>query len=222
MMEAGPLSAPGATPATVFVAVATAHVLAVMSPGPDFVMVTRQTLAYGRGAGTLTALGIASAISFHIAYGLFGLAWAIHRYPPLLLGLRLGGAVLLLWIGWGALRAAPTDAGTTAETPAARGSRAQFGIGFLTNLLNAKAMLFFVALGTAAAAGTLTVGLRLALGGWMVATTAVWFCFLAWTLGHPRVRERLLAWRHWIDRVMGAILVLLGLGMLAAGLAALA
>jgi len=83
-------------------------------------------------------------------------------------------------------------------------------------------MLFFVALGTAAAAGTMTVGLRLALGAWMVATTGAWFCFLAWTLGHPRVRERLLAWRHWIDRVMGAILVLLGLGMLAAALSALA
>jgi threonine/homoserine/homoserine lactone efflux protein len=208
-----------AAPATVFIAVATAHLLAVMSPGPDFVMVTRQTLAYGRGAGTLTALGIASAISFHIAYGLFGLAWAIHRYPALLLALRLGGAGVLLWIGWSALRAAPATAGGAPEAAPARGAGAQFGIGFLTNLLNAKAMLFFVALGTAAAAGTLTLGLRLALGAWMVATTAAWFCLLAWTLGHPRLRERLLAWRHWIDRLMGAILVLLGLGMLAAALA---
>jgi threonine efflux protein len=208
-----------ATPAAVFAAVATAHLLAVMSPGPDFAMVTRQTLAYGRGAGTLTAMGIACAISFHVGYGLFGLAWAIHRYPPLLLTLRLGGAGLLLWIGWGALRAVPSPTGAAPEAPAARGALAQFGIGFLTNLLNAKAMLFFVALGTAAAASTLTVGLRLALGAWIVASTGAWFCFLAWTLGHPRVRQRLLAWRHWIDRVMGAILVLLGLGMLAAALA---
>ncbi|MDE0855783.1 MAG: LysE family transporter, partial [Nevskia sp.] len=57
---------------SLFAVVAAAHALAVMSPGPDLAVVTRQTLAHGRAAGVRTALGIASGISVHIAYALFG------------------------------------------------------------------------------------------------------------------------------------------------------
>lgn len=197
---------------SLFAAVAAAHAAAVMSPGPDFVIVTRQTLAHGRAAGLRTALGVACGIGIHVAYSLFGLAWAIHRYPPLLGLLRYVGAALLLWIGWGALRAQPaaSAAAAAAEPAAAR----DFGIGFFTNALNVKAMLFFVALGSAVVAGSPSASLRLALGAWMVFATGAWFCFLAWTLGHPGVRARLAAYSHWIDRAMGAILLALGLSLL--------
>lgn len=206
-----------ADPASLFAVVAAAHALAVMSPGPDLAIVTRQTLAHGRAAGLRTALGIASGISVHITYAMFGLVWAIQQYPPLLTGLRYVGALLLLWIGWGALRAKPS----TVPAPVAAGTRAaarDFGIGFLTNALNVKAMLFFVALCSAVITVGTSVQLRLALGAWMIFATGLWFCFVAWTLGHPRVRARLQAYGHWIDRVMGAILLVLGCGMLLEGL----
>jgi threonine/homoserine/homoserine lactone efflux protein len=201
-----------ASPGSLFAAVAAAHALAVISPGPDFVIVSRQTLAHGRAAGLRTALGVACGIAIHVSYSLFGLAWAIHRYPPLLDALRYLGASLLLWIGWSALRAQPAPA--AAAPPAGHAASRDFGIGFLTNALNVKAMLFFVALCSAVLGGEVAAGLRLALGAWMVFATGAWFCFLAWTLGHPQVRERLRAWSHWIDRVMGAILLLLGAAML--------
>ena len=206
-----------ADPASLFAVVAAAHALAVMSPGPDLAIVTRQTLAHGRAAGLRTALGIASGISVHITYAMFGLAWAIQQYPPLLTGLRYVGALLLLWIGWGALRAKPS----IVPAPVAAGTRAaarDFGIGFLTNALNVKAMLFFVALCSAVITVGTSVQLRLALGAWMIFATGLWFCFVAWTLGHPRVRARLQAYGYWIDRVMGAILLVLGCGMLLEGL----
>lgn len=198
--------------ASLFAAVAAAHALAVMSPGPDFVIVSRQTLAHGRAAGLRTALGVACGIGIHVSYSLFGLAWAIQQYPPLLVLLRWLGAALLLWIGWGAVRARPAPA--EAPPPAAHAASRDFGVGFLTNALNVKAMLFFVALCSALLGGAVPTSLRLALGAWMIFATGAWFCFLAWTLGHPQVRGRLRAWSHWIDRVMGAILLLLGAGML--------
>jgi threonine/homoserine/homoserine lactone efflux protein len=207
-----------ANAASLFAAVATAHILAVMSPGPDFAIVSRQALAHGRGAGMRTALGIACGLAIHVSYGLFGLAWAIHRYPWLLVLLRYLGALLLLWIGWGAVRAQPTAAGEAPLAATAPAAARDFGIGFFTNALNVKAMLFFVALGTVVAAGSPSAALRLGLGAWMVLTTGAWFCFLAWTLGHPGVRARLFAYRHWIDRCMGAVLLALGLALLLQGL----
>jgi threonine/homoserine/homoserine lactone efflux protein len=198
--------------ASIFGIVAAAHALAVMSPGPDLAIVTRQTLAHGRAAGVRTALGIGSGIAFHVGYALFGLALAIERFPSLLGGLKLIGAGLLLWIGWNAIRAQPQA--QQAATPPTRPATHDFLIGLATNVLNVKAMLFFVALCSTVIAGGTSTLLKLGLGIWMVIVTGAWFSLVAVTLGHPTVRARLAASAHWIDRAMGAILLLLGAAML--------
>lgn len=215
---AAPLIEPAA--ASLFATVAAAHALAVMSPGPDLAVVTRQTLAHGRRAGVVTALGIATGICFHVGYALFGLALAIERLPALLTALQLAGALLLLWIGWGAIRARPLTLDTAPARDGARAAAGDFGIGLATNLLNVKAMLFFVALCSAVITGETATRLKLGLGLWMVVTTGLWFGAVAWTLGHAGVRRRLLAVAHWIDRAMGALLIALAavmLGRLLAG-----
>lgn len=206
-------------PSLLFATVATAHLLAVMSPGPDFAMVTRQTLAHGRPAGLWTAWGIACGIIFHVSYGLFGLGWLIEQWPWLLDLLRYAGAAFLLYMGVQALRAQPatTQAVAANAPPAARQS---FRIGLLTNLLNPKATLFFVALFAAMITGATPTGLRIALGAWIVLSTGAWFSLVAVTLGHARVRDRLRRASHWIDRGMGLVLVLLALGMLFGGVKA--
>lgn len=196
---------------TLLLTAAGTHLLAVMSPGPDFAMVTRQTLAYGRRAGVFTALGIASALSFHVGWALFGLGWVIERVPVLLDVLRYGGAAFLLYMGVNALRAKPqalNDEGR--EVPAQPASRS-FAIGAATNLLNAKAMLYFLALCSALVTTATPVAQRLLLGAWILLTTATWFSLVAWSLGHPLVRRRLMAKAHWIDRGMGVLLIALGL-----------
>ncbi|MGH8504741.1 MAG: LysE family translocator, partial [Stenotrophobium sp.] len=96
------------SPLALFFTVALAHLLVVVSPGPDFAMVTRQTLAHGRRAGIWTALGIGSGITFHVAWAMFGMGWVITRFPPLLEILRYGGALFLIVMGGKALRAKPT------------------------------------------------------------------------------------------------------------------
>ncbi|MDB5969629.1 MAG: LysE family translocator [Hydrocarboniphaga sp.] len=196
---------------TLLLTAAGAHLLAVMSPGPDFAMVTRQTLAYGRRAGVFTALGIASGLSFHLGWALFGLGWVVERVPVLLEVLRYGGAAFLLYMGVNALRAnaQPLQA-NVGEIPA-QPARRSYAIGVATNLLNPKAMLFFLALCSALVTTATPVGLRVALGVWILATTAAWFSLTAWSLGHPVVRRKLVGNAHWIDRGMGVLLIALGL-----------
>jgi threonine/homoserine/homoserine lactone efflux protein len=198
-------------PWTIFGAVVAAHALGVSSPGPDFAIVVRQTLAHGRRAGTATALGIGSGILVHVGWGMFGLGWAVERLPVLLQVLRFGGAAVLLWIGFKALRSQPLSSGEGADTsthPEASVLRA-WTLGLATNLLNAKAMLFFVALCSSVIAAGATPTLRGLLGLWMVFATAAYFAFVAWTIGHSAVRRRLLAHAHRIDRAMGMILIAL-------------
>lgn len=198
-------------PWAIFGAVVAAHALGVSSPGPDFAVVVRQTLAHGRRAGVATALGIGSGILAHVGWGMFGLGWAVERVPALFDVLRYGGAAVLLWIGLKALRAQPLAAGEAGGIEAARGPAAlqAWALGLATNLLNAKALLFFIALCSSVIAAGATPLLRGLLGLWMVLATVAYFAFVAWTVGHPAVRRRLLAHAHRIDRAMGVILIAL-------------
>lgn len=198
-------------PWAIFGAVVAAHALGVSSPGPDFAIVVRQTLAHGRRAGIATSLGIGSGILAHVGWGMFALGWAVQRAPVLLEVLRYGGALLLLWIGLKSLRSQPitaADAPGADAAPEAAPLRA-WTLGLATNLLNAKAMLFFVALCSSVIAAGATPLLRGLLGLWMAVATAAYFAFVAWTVGHPAVRARLLTHAHRIDRAMGVILIAL-------------
>jgi threonine/homoserine/homoserine lactone efflux protein len=201
-------------PWAIFGAVVAAHALGVSSPWPDFAIVIRQTLAHGRRAGVATALGIGSGILFHVAWGLFGLGWAVERFPALLDVLRYGGAAVLLWMGLRALRSPPLAADDDVNQRDAGVSLARaWTVGLATNLLNAKAFLFFVALGSSVIAAGATPALRLALGTWMVLATAAFFAFIAITVSHPSLRRRLRAHAHRIDRAMGLILITLALAI---------
>lgn len=199
----------------IFAAVAAAHALGVASPGPDFAVVLHQTLAHGRRIGILTALGIGGGIVFHVAWGMFGLGWAVQRFPALLDVMRWGGAAVLLWMGLRALRAQPLTAPAAVESgPAGPSAMHALVVGLATNLLNPKAFLFFVALCSSVLAAGASPALRAALGAWMVVATATFFCFVAMTVGRPRFRERLRAHAHRIDQLMGVILI--GLAIAAA------
>lgn len=207
------------TPLALFFTVALAHLLVVMSPGPDLAMVTRQTLAYGRSTGIWTALGIGSGISFHVAWAMFGMAWVLERFPMLLDVLRYGGALFLIYMGSQAIRAQPSSGDASSGEKAEPGSKAHhFTVGLLTNVLNPKAMLFFMALCSAVITADTPVWLRLVLGLWMIVSTAAWFSMVSVTLGHPLVRRRLINSGYLIDRAMGAILLTLGIAMILSGL----
>src|SRR4051794_38296050 len=89
------------------IAVATITILAVISPGADFAMVTRNSLVISRRAGILTALGIGAGVLVHVTYSLLGVGLLISQSILLLNILKLIGAVYLLWLGITMLRAKP-------------------------------------------------------------------------------------------------------------------
>ena len=198
-----------------FSAVAAAHALAVMSPGPDFAMVTRQSLALGRSAGIWTAAGIGSGILFHVAYSLFGLHWLTTRFPWSLQAIALTGALFLIWMGLQALRSAPQSG--PQEPPSSSAAvrtdpawHRHYLIGLATNVLNPKATLFFVALFTTVVSGPLSPLMMVALALWLPLSTFGWFAALALLLSHAGLRAGLRRHAHQLDRMMGLILVLLG------------
>ena len=82
-----------------WLAVITITIFAVISPGPDFAMVSRNSLALSRRAGILTAFGIGLGVLVHVSYTLLGIGILIRETPAMFDILKLGGAAYLIWLG---------------------------------------------------------------------------------------------------------------------------
>ncbi|KIU54354.1 lysine transporter LysE, partial [Pseudomonas putida] len=85
-------------------AVALITVLAVISPGADFAMVTRSSYAFGRRSGLLAALGIACGVQVHVVYTVLGVAVLISQSPGLFMAMKVVGAGYLIYLGYRSLR----------------------------------------------------------------------------------------------------------------------
>ena len=193
-----------------FCAVALAHLLAVASPGPDFAVVLKQSLVHGRRAALLTSAGVGSAILVHVAYTLLGLGLLLRGSPALFSAVKLAGAAYLAWIGLTALRARPRSADEPAAAPEPS-DRGAWTTGFLTNALNPKATLFFLALFTVIVKPTTPRSIQAVYGLWMACATTAWFCLVATLFTQKKLRAAFLRHGHWIDRGMGAVLLAMAL-----------
>ncbi len=193
-----------------FLKVALAHLLAVASPGPDFAVVLRQSLRFGRRTAIWTSLGVGMAIFWHVSYVCLGLGWLVHSGNFGFSGVKWAGAACLAWMGWQSLRALPTaprlgepEAGGV-DAPRARRA---FAVGFFTNALNPKAALFFVSLFALVVSPLTPGGLQLAYGVWMAVVTMAWFCLVAVVFTRRDVQARFRRYSHWIDRSLGVVLL---------------
>jgi len=83
----------------------TLHFLALISPGPDFVLALKNTLKHGRFLGFATALGFGIGISIHVTYCITGVALLLKYSPKIIVILKVLGSLYLIWIGIGILRA---------------------------------------------------------------------------------------------------------------------
>lgn len=157
------------------------HLFAVMSPGPDFAMVSRNSLIYSRKIAIYTALGIALGISIHVAYCILGLGLVISQSILLFNLIKYVGAGYLIYIGYKSIRSKPvdtTEAAVERATVDISKSHAVWG-GFLTNVLNPKATLFFLALFTQVMDPNTPKSIQLLYGIEMMIITFVWFAFIA-------------------------------------------
>ncbi|MDP3977257.1 MAG: LysE family transporter [Pseudomonas sp.] len=198
---------------TEFFTVALIHLLAVASPGPDFAIVVRESVAFGRRAGIFTALGVGAGIFVHVAYSLLGIGLIVSQSIVLFNALKWLAAAYLLYIGIKALRAKPADPARAELSlePSARSAHAAFATGFVTNGLNPKATLFFLSLFTVVIDPHTPLGVQAGYGIYLALATALWFCLVAMLFSQPRVRAGFTRLGHWFDRLMGAVLVGLGI-----------
>ncbi len=198
-----------------FLLIASLHFLAVASPGPDFAVVSRYSISFGRKIGQWVALGVGTGILLHIGYSILGVALIVHRYEWVYGILLLVGAAYLGWLGWQAIQSSYRGEAPDTEVVTEKISyHAAFRVGFFTNGLNIKATLFFLALFSTVISPDTPTQVKIFYGGYMAVATAVWFTCLARLLTWRPFYDVLWRMSHWIDRVMGAALLLLSIKLI--------
>ena len=210
--------APGALPWQQFAMVAGAHALALLSPGPDFFLVVRSALLHGPRRAGAVCLGIALGNGVFIGLALAGVA-AMRDSPPLFAALQWAGCAYLAWLGWRLLNASgelaipAADAADAAVRPAPAAWLAQLAGGFLSAVLNPKNGLFYASLFSVLAASRTPPAVQLAYGVWMFAVVLGWDLLVAYGIAHPAIAARFGRSVRWVERVTGAVLWLLALGI---------
>lgn len=190
-------------------AVATVTLLAVVSPGADFAMITRNSVLHGRRAGVWCAAGIAAGVCLHVCYTLLGVGILLRSTPALLDGVKLAGACYLVYVGWqtwGARVALSADANAAGGMTA----RECLRMGFLTNALNPKTTLFVLSVFTQVVRRDTPLSLQMGYGAFMAVTHWLWFGVVALLLSQPLVRQRLLLRQAWLNRTIAIVLCMLG------------
>ncbi|ROL63391.1 lysine transporter LysE [Pseudomonas protegens] len=205
-----------------FLLVAAAHFLALLSPGPDFFLVARLSMATGWKPATGACLGIALANGLFIVLA-FGGVSVLRADSGLFLVIQLAGCGYLLYMGWLFIRYAGASALAAVDTPGDTRAlnRATWwrglGMGLLSGLLNPKNALFYVSL--ASLVGTqASTAWKLVYGVWMFSVVLLWDLLVALAIGNGRVRERFSRALPWLERITGVILILLALAVIAATL----
>jgi threonine/homoserine/homoserine lactone efflux protein len=192
-------------------------ILLNITPGPDTLYVVSRSTNQGWRGGMVAALGIGTGTLVHICAAALGLSAILAASAKLFAAVKIVGALYLLYVGVGLiLSAGRTTAAAPASTQDNRvvSMRAIFLQGFLTNALNPKVALFFLAflpqfVGSDAPSKALAF---LFLGVIFDFNGTLWFLFLAWS--SARLTRKLAPsamFKQWFNRCIGAMFILVGL-----------
>ncbi|MFD3871018.1 LysE family translocator [Streptomyces sp. NPDC058623] len=197
---------------TEVIAVAVITLLAVISPGADFAMVVRNSYLYGRPTGLFAAVGVAAGVLVHVSYTMLGVGLLIASSTALFTAIKLAGAAYLVWIGIRTFRA---RAELTVDLESRPGLTPLGALrsGFLTNVLNPKTTLFVVSTFTQVVNPGTSTWQQAGYGLFMAAAHLVWFGAVALFFSDARLRERMLRAQKALNRVIGSVLVGLGVGL---------
>ena len=186
----------------------------MLSPGPDMILVMRNTLTTGQRGGGLTALGVLTGNLIHIAYGTLGITLLLSRSTLAFTVLRIASALYLVYLGVQSLRASHTS--HAPEVPAGGRPSTPYWEGLVNNVLNPKGILFYLGVFSQVITRDMSFAQTALLVTIMVGVSTVFWIIFVQTLHLPMIRTWFERSTVAINRVFGCVLILFGVmvGML--------
>jgi len=196
----------------IILTVALAHLLAVISPGPDFIMITRNSLMYSRKTGIYSAIGLSLGILVHITYSLVGIGLIISKSILLFNTIKLLGAAYLIYLGYKSLISKSAKINLSKKNRKQDISKVKaIRMGFLTNVTNPKVTLFFLSLFTLVVTPTTPFYIKFLMVTEISVVTFTWFVLIAYLTSHHLVKSKIGVIQHFAEKFIGVVLIALGL-----------
>jgi threonine/homoserine/homoserine lactone efflux protein len=208
----------------IFVTVAIAHFLALLSPGPDFVLVVKSAIRNEGKNAIGVALGIASANALYIGLCLIGVGSILAASVTVMIILKVIGGLFLIYLAVQALRANKSSYSNLdiADNSHSNEVKTTFFkeliTGFMSGVLNPKNLLFYLSLFTVVLTPEVGFSFKLGLGLWMTGIVFLWDLSVIFLLSTPKVRSKFTKLAYYIDKVTGAILGLIGFAIVKSAL----
>lgn len=188
------------------------NLVAAMSPGPDFIMTVKNSLRYSRRSGIFTGLGIGLGLSVHLFYCAAGIGYIISKSIILFSVIKILGACYLIYIGLSSILAKSSKLEIKEQKSVLDLERIEaFKMGFLTNVLNPKATLFFLSLFTFVISNTTPLSIILIISVIIIATALAWFTTVSIFFTQQGVQQFFQKFGNSINRILGGLLVALGI-----------
>jgi RhtB (resistance to homoserine/threonine) family protein len=192
--------------------VAFLNLLAAMSPGPDFVMCVKNSITYSRKVGIYTGIGIALGLSIHITYCMAGIGLIISKSIIVFNIIKILGALYLIYMGIRSIMAKKSKLSLEGDHITTELSTWDaIKSGFLTNILNPKATMFFLAMFSMVIGKDTPGFVLIVISLIMILTAIAWFTIVAVLFSQNWVRNKFLKFEKAINSVFGGLLILLGL-----------
>lgn len=197
---------------TLFGTVVFVHFLAMTSPGPDFLLVTRNTLKYSRKIGIASGLGIVLGLLVHITYSLIGIAVLISKSVMLFNIIKYIGAAYLMYLGYKSLKSKQSSVSVHAkhiskDIPLLEAVK----MGFLTNVTNPYVTMFFLSLFTVIIPPATPLFLKLLMAAEMLVATLIWYSFISALVSHHTVKNRFHKFQYAVEKIIGVVFILLAI-----------
>jgi threonine/homoserine/homoserine lactone efflux protein len=183
-------------------------VAGLIGPGPDFVMIIRNSATGTRQSGVFTAIGLACGIFTHVSYTIFGLGMILAEHPGAINIIKYCGAAYISYIGVRALMAKKQktkDVDLNGPPLTGMTPFQAFRVGYMTQILNPHAATFILSM-------LLSVQLsplhwRLSYGLSMALSAVIWYSAISIFLTDRRLRQAFLSIGHIINWVAGVVLI---------------
>lgn len=194
-----------------FLLIASAHILALLSPGPDFFLVMQASLRLPQRYGFAICSGIAIANGVYIALAVISLE-VVREMAWFLSLLKFLGGGYLLFLGVMLLRTPVQsfDNRTSDSFLQVQNIKHQFLIGFMSAILNPKNAIFYLSLFTVMVSDQTVFLTRCFYALWMVSIVFFWDCSVVMAIGRDGVKKWLGSSIYFIEKVSGVALVVFG------------
>ncbi len=191
--------------------------VAVITPGPDFVAVSTTALNNGRWSGLAAAAGTTLGMSVWVIAAMAGVPFVFEHLVGVATAVRIAGGLYLIFLALQLIRRSFIRTGEGAGGAVTKGgSLRAFRRGLLVNLGNPKALALFTSLAALLVKPGTPVWALAVSGAGILALTFVWYTVVVVALTHPGIHERYRAIRHWVNRVAGAALAAFGVRLITA------